>query len=156
MVRPKTLTYQGKSLTIKEWAEKYGINEKTIYERLQRGWPIDQALTKPSKPFNPRPSRFLTYQGETLCLADWARKTGISKQLIRYRLEKGLPADQVLNPVISQIFYDVSNINRKLTVEQVKAIRSGNQTNRILAEKHGVTISAISKIRNKQRWRWVE
>lgn len=39
--------YEGKSLTIPEWAEKYGLNQGTLWGRLRvLKWPIDQALTR--------------------------------------------------------------------------------------------------------------
>lgn len=38
------LTYQEKTLTMKQWAEKIGVSETTIHQRLKR-MPIKQALT---------------------------------------------------------------------------------------------------------------
>lgn len=41
-----TITYNGKTQTVSEWAEEMGINYFTLYRRLQRGWDIERALTK--------------------------------------------------------------------------------------------------------------
>lgn len=42
-------TYNGETHTIAEWAEITGIAVQTIYQRLHRGWTIEQALTTPTK-----------------------------------------------------------------------------------------------------------
>lgn len=59
------LTYNGKTLTVTEWAkqaeqEKLGIKRRNIYCRLRRGWGVERALTVPNrrqrefhKPFKP-------------------------------------------------------------------------------------------------------
>ena len=39
--------YEGKSLTLAEWADEYGLKYTTFYERLKRGWSFHDALTKP-------------------------------------------------------------------------------------------------------------
>lgn len=38
---------------------------------------------------NKTTNRFITYQGETLCLFDWARRTGIRWNTLQKRLEMG-------------------------------------------------------------------
>lgn len=39
-----TVTYNGKTQTVSEWAEEVGINYFTLYRRLERGWDIEKAL----------------------------------------------------------------------------------------------------------------
>ena len=40
------LTYNGETMQLSYWAERYGINYHTLYDRLYRhGWPIEKALT---------------------------------------------------------------------------------------------------------------
>lgn len=46
---------------------------------------------------NKRTTRLLTYNGETLCIADWARKLGINSRTIRARLLRGWSAEQALS-----------------------------------------------------------
>ena len=38
----------------------------------------------------------ITLGGKTLCISEWARETGISKELIRSRFNKGLSPDKCL------------------------------------------------------------
>jgi hypothetical protein len=41
------LSYQGKTLSVYDWADMVGIHFKTILTRLARGWAIDRALKEP-------------------------------------------------------------------------------------------------------------
>lgn len=44
------VTYQGKTATYREWAEKLGVPRKVVYDRLNRyGWTIEEALTTPKR-----------------------------------------------------------------------------------------------------------
>jgi hypothetical protein len=45
---------------------------------------------------NKRSSRRLTYNGETLLIAEWARRTGIPRQTIRNRIERGDSPEECL------------------------------------------------------------
>lgn len=44
------LTYQGKTLTIADWAEFLGIKHRTLWGRLDSNWSIEEALTTPLIP----------------------------------------------------------------------------------------------------------
>ena len=39
--------YEGKSQTLAEWAEEYGLKYTTFYRRIERGWDFEDALTIP-------------------------------------------------------------------------------------------------------------
>jgi hypothetical protein len=41
------LTHQGRTGTIDEWAERSGVSRTAIHCRLQRGWTVEEALTRP-------------------------------------------------------------------------------------------------------------
>ena len=44
------VTYNGKTLSITQWGRESGINYMTIYQRIERGWSVADALTiKPHK-----------------------------------------------------------------------------------------------------------
>jgi hypothetical protein len=42
-------TVNGRTLTITQWAQELGISKTTIYERIDRGWTIEAALTTPAR-----------------------------------------------------------------------------------------------------------
>jgi hypothetical protein len=58
------LTYMGETLAASEWAERMGINRRTLQTRLLKGWSVERALLTPvaqlapskASPQNPRPS----------------------------------------------------------------------------------------------------
>lgn len=41
------LVFGGSKKTASEWADSLGMSYQTLQSRLQRGWPIDRALTQP-------------------------------------------------------------------------------------------------------------
>lgn len=41
--------YQGRSLTIPQWARELGFHKDTIWNRIKAGWTIEKALTKPTQ-----------------------------------------------------------------------------------------------------------
>lgn len=43
----RILEYDGESHCLTEWSEIVGINTSTLWARINRGWPIGEALTKP-------------------------------------------------------------------------------------------------------------
>jgi hypothetical protein len=45
---------------------------------------------------NTRRTHFATFQGETLCLTDWAAKTGLTRECIKRRLHHGWPVELAL------------------------------------------------------------
>lgn len=42
-----TITFDGETLTITDWAQRVGIGRKSLYDRLAAGWTIEQTLTTP-------------------------------------------------------------------------------------------------------------
>lgn len=43
----RLITYRSRTLTITEWARESGFNERTLSNRINRGWPLDRAFTEP-------------------------------------------------------------------------------------------------------------
>lgn len=41
------IVFNGRALSIRQWAKEVGIPNPTIVCRLKRGWPVEQALTIP-------------------------------------------------------------------------------------------------------------
>lgn len=42
------LTFNGHAAPVAEWAEKTGLERKTLEYRIRAGWPVERALTTPS------------------------------------------------------------------------------------------------------------
>lgn len=45
---------------------------------------------------NKRTNQFLTFQGQTLCIAEWERRLGFSSGLIRYRQKRGFSLENIM------------------------------------------------------------
>lgn len=45
-----------------------------------------------------RATRLYTFDGKTMCIADWAKEIGITPQSLQKRLNKGWPLELALNP----------------------------------------------------------
>lgn len=89
-----TLTYDGRTLLLVEWAEKLGIPRETIHWRLCHGWSISKTLTTKSRPQrhyrrNTKRMRVLTVSGRKQTVAAWARTSGLSAGTILARLKLG-------------------------------------------------------------------
>ncbi len=46
--RSRCVTWQGRTQTIKSWAEELDLEPRRISERLRRGWSVERALTVPT------------------------------------------------------------------------------------------------------------
>lgn len=49
MRRNRFVEWNGESRTVSEWAEILQVNKSLIISRLNRGWPIEKTMTKPSE-----------------------------------------------------------------------------------------------------------
>lgn len=50
------LEMDGHRLCLAEWAERYGIEWHTVYQRIKRGWSVANALTKPAAKNSEKPT----------------------------------------------------------------------------------------------------
>jgi hypothetical protein len=93
------ITVNGEEKSVGEWAKQYGITSLRIHQRLTAGWTPERAVTTPVPPRrkSQRSSdHYITYDGRTQNLADWARDTGIEAQTIRHRLKYGWTLERTL------------------------------------------------------------
>lgn len=44
--QPYVLTYDGKAMTVREWADHLGIQAQVIHYRLRQGWPLPMVLDR--------------------------------------------------------------------------------------------------------------
>lgn len=44
------ITYEGETKTLKQWSDFFGISDRTVRDRLRRGWDPVRAITTPSDP----------------------------------------------------------------------------------------------------------
>lgn len=93
---PGSLTYEGQTLTLSEWAEKIGIRVDLIRSRLAAGWDVKDVLNTPVRE---KPSTFL-FEGVWGNVADHARRKGIPVGNVYSRLYQGWDRERALSTPI--------------------------------------------------------
>lgn len=91
------LTLGGVTRPATEWAEIIGLKPATIYRRLRMGHTIEEVLA-PANPGGKRKksNRFLTHDGKTLPIYQWAEVTGIPRKVITLRIFQGWDAARAI------------------------------------------------------------
>lgn len=67
------------------------LNVNGHYEKINCIWVTIQDQQK-----NKRSNRYITYDGITLTIADWARKLNVSRQAVRYRLDQNWDVKSII------------------------------------------------------------
>ena len=83
-----SVTFNGRTMSVAEWADEIGITRVALYARLRKGWPLERALTERSGGPAERAPVY-TYNGDALTLAEWAAKLGIPKNTLQVRIGRG-------------------------------------------------------------------
>lgn len=111
-------TFNGKTLCIADWAKEIGIAPQSLQKRLNKGWPLELALSpekrdgdfskrvikteSPTKGNTVRNknNKFITIDGVTKTYAEWEKEKGLSKGLISKRLQQNFTEyDAVMTPI---------------------------------------------------------
>jgi hypothetical protein len=92
------ITFEGQTKCLSQWAEEKNILAATIADRIdKRGWSLDKALNSPVRKGGGRKNIcFLTFQGLTLNLQEWSKKTGIKVVTIQSRLSRNWSIEDAL------------------------------------------------------------
>lgn len=109
----RRITYNGETRCIAEWAEILGVGAPMLYQRLNAGWPVEDAFRTPAgeahrlshvyrRRVESRKSKHYTYNGLTMTLYEWALHLGIAKVTLKARLAKGWPISRVLGEPVKK------------------------------------------------------
>lgn len=102
-VHPTSLTLNGRTMSVVEWAKELGIREGTLRMRIYRGHDVEDVLdpevdsTQIRKPLN------VTFNGETHNLREWSEITGISVQTLSLRMHKGWKLEDVFLKKVAKV-----------------------------------------------------
>jgi hypothetical protein len=102
--RNRFLTYCGVTMTITQWADRLGIHHVSLRDRIRRGL-AGEELFRPRVQDEYFNARWITWQGKTQMLKDWAAELGISAHTIRNRLDlKGWTVEKALSTPANAAF----------------------------------------------------
>ena len=90
----KTVTYRGRTHTLREWASIRDIKVVTLHTRYDNGWSAAEVLG-----YRPRPrrrGRTVTHEGQTRTIGDWARILKVSPSSMHARYVAGYRPAQIL------------------------------------------------------------
>jgi hypothetical protein len=107
----RPVTHDGRTQSLSAWAREVGIAMPTLHRRLNAGWSVEAAFTCPvirpnpvkpkeAGPIGGKPRVFLTHDGRTQALFEWARETGIQVRTLWHRVNAGWSDKEVLTTPI--------------------------------------------------------
>jgi hypothetical protein len=88
------IEFEGERRTLEQWALRLGIDPHALSSRIAHGWPLERALTAPSR--GSTAAKVLEYGGRRLSTSAWARESGIPSRTLRRRLERGWSVERAL------------------------------------------------------------
>ena len=93
---------------VEDWAAELNITPKTIHKKLNAGWSAAQILNpvagrkRVGDQIRARWGKYLTYQGKTQVIAEWARELGMMRITLRERLKAGWSVERALSTPVSK------------------------------------------------------
>ncbi len=107
---PKEKNYNGRGITVcPEWSD-FTVFERDMGGTYAKGLELDRVdnngsyclencrwVKRKNNSRNRRTNRLIEYQGDIRCLIEWSEITGIHKDTLRKRLDRGWPIEKALN-----------------------------------------------------------
>lgn len=81
--------------SLEGWAREYGIGVSPLRERLKK-YPPKEAIEICLRYKGRKFADLIEYNGVSLTIEEWAKKTGLLSQTIRSRIRRGYPIEKVL------------------------------------------------------------
>lgn len=94
-------TYQGVTDTVANLCRKFGKNHELVNGRLKKGWTIERAFDSP-KGYSEIQHHYITYNGETHDISEWANIVGFKKNTLSWRLSHGWSVEKALTTPIGK------------------------------------------------------
>jgi hypothetical protein len=162
--------YRDRGITVCERWKKFENFIADMGPRIEKGLTLDRYpdndgnyepgncrwATAKQQAANRRSTKMLQYAGELLPIAEWARRTGINRSTIQFRIQNGQSAEEALTTPINEknpayiTFAEGRSNGKKLTAVLVKEIvskaKSGKYTARGLGVDYGVSGANICHI----------
>lgn len=100
----RRITWNGKTLCLREWSDLTGIPASAILARLDSyGWTVERALTASSSRTRRNTNRLITFGGKTRTITEWCRHLGArSRGTIDMRLKSGWTLEMALTTPVGR------------------------------------------------------
>lgn len=86
----RTITFNGETLTVSQWAKRIGISRVSLYARLKLGWTVERALGEPINEKHGPVPKSIELNGESLTMNQWAKRLNLSPTTLHCRLNSRL------------------------------------------------------------------
>jgi hypothetical protein len=87
--------------TVAGWASRLGCSTQVLRVRLHQKWPIPDVLSPPFVRQRPkRHSKRYEFQGESLTIPEWAKRTGIPRNTLALRIKAGWSLERALTAAV--------------------------------------------------------
>lgn len=85
-------------MTVMEWSKKLGVPVNTLNTRLARGWTGEECLSgkRAGEKVPNKSARWITHNGETLTLTQWANRIGTPMKTLHRQLSRGWSIGDVI------------------------------------------------------------
>jgi hypothetical protein len=95
----RLVTAFGVTMSVSEWADRYGIYHRTVIGRLNRGWSPERAVSIKARTKTPRQNltSMLTARGQTKHIEQWAKDLGVGRSCIEYRISLGWSVEDAVS-----------------------------------------------------------
>jgi hypothetical protein len=103
-----TQTFNGLTLTLRDWAEHSGIPLTCLRKRLHKGWTFKDAVTTPVKrSYKGKRVRKIKgriqHNGRSGTIVQWARRLNMAPNTLRWRLYRGWSVKDALEVPIQGV-----------------------------------------------------
>lgn len=96
-------TAWGRTQSVAEWAGEWTLPVRVLWERLQRGLCLEEALTgEPVRRNKVGGQKPLTINGQTRPLRDWALDAGLSPDTLGKRLSSGMSPEEAVSAPLAK------------------------------------------------------
>jgi hypothetical protein len=90
----RRVSINGQVVTAAEAARSIEVSHATVLRRVASGFQLEN----PPAAKLYRASKWLTFNGETLPLPQWAKRIGLPSQVLWARIKRGVPVEKALTP----------------------------------------------------------
>ena len=77
------ITFNGKTMNLKDWAKEQGLNYSTVHQRYRRGYSLEEILNKDLKD-----KLYYTFNGIRKTLTEWCKDYNIEHKVVYNRIYK--------------------------------------------------------------------